>query len=177
MTSWLAKKIQSHPVCVLECPHEQADELVDGARLSEGGVVSGTKGQVADQANDSLDQRPPWWWVQQLDDHLQAVVEAHGVLCHLGLNVARGQVAQSANSWLGDLFAIAGVDDGAHERIHATHLAHDNLVALVVARQVGEDAGGARHEVDVGRAEQVHQALQETLESLLPWHIQINSLN
>lgn len=130
-------------------------------------MVGGTQGQVADEANNGLDQRPPRWRVQQLDDDLQAIVEAYGVLSHLGLNVARGQVAQRANRRLCDLLTIAGVDDGAHESVHAAHLAHDHLVALVVAGQVGEDAGGARHEVDIGGAKQVHQALQKTLESLL----------
>jgi len=84
-------------VGVLEGSHEEPDELVDCARLAQWGVVCCAEGQVADETNDGLHQRPPGGWMQQLDNHLQTVVEAHGVLGHLGLNMAGGKMTKGAH--------------------------------------------------------------------------------
>ena len=48
-----------------------------------------------------------------------------------------------------DVLAVPGLQDGAYEGLDASHLAHDHLVAHVVAGQVGDDAGGTGHHVDV----------------------------
>lgn len=47
------------------------------------------------------------------------------------------------------------------------HLADHHLVLVVVASQVGQDAGGARHHVDVVTAKQLDQSSQQPLHSLL----------
>ena len=55
-----------------------------------------------------LDEWPVGRRVQQLDHHRQAVVEAHCILGHLGVLVAGGQVTQSADGRLGDVFPVTG---------------------------------------------------------------------
>lgn len=102
------------------------------------------------ESNDSLDQRPSRRWIEQLHNHRDAVIEPHRVLRHLGLDVARREVAQRANCRLGYLFTLASIDDRADQSVHAAHLAHGHLIALVVAGQVGQDAGCAGHDVHVG---------------------------
>ena len=47
------------------------------------------------------------------------------------------------------------------------YLADHELVAVVVAREVGEDARSTRHHVDVVAAQQLHQGPEETLHALL----------
>ena len=44
---------------VLVGPDEELHDAGDGTVLAEGGVVSGAQGQVTDQSDHSLDQRPP----------------------------------------------------------------------------------------------------------------------
>ena len=73
----------------------------------------------------------------------------------------------STYGWLGDLLAVAGLHDGADEGLDAAHLTHGHLVALVVTRQVGQDAGGTRHNVDVVRRQQLHQHLQQAFDGVL----------
>ena len=47
------------------------------------------------------------------------------------------------------------------------YLAHHELVAVVVACEVGEDACSTRHHIDVIAAQQLHQGPEETLHALL----------
>ena len=47
------------------------------------------------------------------------------------------------------------------------HLADHHLVLVVVAGEVGEDAGGTGHHVDVIRAQQPDQGSQKSLHALL----------
>ena len=54
-------------------------------------------------------------------------------------------------------------DDGPDQGLDAAHLADHHLVLLVVARQVGEDPRRAGHDVDVGRAEELDEALHQVL--------------
>ena len=63
--------------------------------------------------------------MQQLDHHRQAVVEAHCILGHLGVLVTGGQVTQSADGRLRDVFPVAGSQDGAHQGLDAPHLAEE----------------------------------------------------
>lgn len=65
--------------------------------------------------------------------------------------------ANKTHSRFGDVFAVASLHDSAHEGLNAAHLAHYHLVALVVARQVGQDACSARHHIDVVRGQELHQ--------------------
>lgn len=118
------------------------------------------------ESNDSLDQRPSRRRIEQLDNHRDAVIEPHRVLRHLGLDVARREVAQRAHRRLGYLLALARVDDRADQRVHAAHLAHGHLVALVVAGQVGQDAGRAGHDVHVGRSQDLHERLEQALQTV-----------
>ena len=48
-----------------------------------------------------------------------------------------------------------------------TYLADHHLVLVVVAREVGQDAGGARQHVDVVRAQEAHEDLEEPVHTLL----------
>lgn len=43
--------------------------------------------QIANEADDGLDQGPAGGGVEKVDDGLDAVVETHGILCHLRLHV------------------------------------------------------------------------------------------
>ena len=52
-------EILTHPLRVLEGPDEQVYEPGDAAVLPERGVVGRAQGQVADEADDGLDQGPP----------------------------------------------------------------------------------------------------------------------
>ena len=45
-------------MCVLEGPDEEVDEAGDGPVLPEGGVVGRAQGQVTDQTDHRLHQRP-----------------------------------------------------------------------------------------------------------------------
>ena len=81
-----------------------------------------------------LDEWPVGRRVQQLDHHRQAVVEAHCILGHLGVLVAGGQVTQSADGRLGDVFPVTGSQDGADQGLDAPHLAEETGEAVCEER-------------------------------------------
>ena len=98
----------TYPLCVLKCPDEQVDQPRDRSVLSQRRVVGRAERQVPDETDDGLDQRPPRRGVHQPDDGREAALEPHGVLGHLALLVAGGEVAQGAHGRLGDLLTVTG---------------------------------------------------------------------
>ena len=76
---------------------------------------------------------------------------------------------EGADGRLRDFLAISGGDNGSNESLDAAELANGHLVLHVVARQVGEDPGGAGHDVDVVAAQQLHQSLHQSLHVVLQW--------
>ena len=58
-------------------------------------------------------------------------------------------VVKSTHGWFSDVLPVSGLQDRSDESLDPAHLAHDHLVTHVVAREVGQDAGGTRHHVDV----------------------------
>jgi hypothetical protein len=76
-------------------------------------------------------------------------------------------MAKCADCRLRDLLSVTGRDDGPHESFYPAHLANDNLVILVVAREVREDARCTGHNVHVSRAEQLDQTLHQGLHVVL----------
>ena len=51
--------MKSYALRVLECPDKKMHEPRDGSVLAEWGVVGGAEGEVSDEADDSLHERPP----------------------------------------------------------------------------------------------------------------------
>ena len=117
--------------------------------LSQWCVVGGAESQVTDETDDCLDERPAAWWVEQLDDDWQTVVQADGVLSHLGFRVTTGEMSQSTDGWFCDVLSVSRLHDGSDESLDTIHLAHDHLVALVVACQVTDNASSTGDNVDV----------------------------
>lgn len=95
--------------------------------FSERRVIGWAKGEIPDEPNDGLDEGPARGWLQQFHNNFNSVVLTHGVLSHLSFDVTRGQVAESANRWFRDFFAITCVDDRAHQSIHSADLAYSHL--------------------------------------------------
>ena len=58
----------------LECSDEEVDEPGDGAVLPEWRVVGGAEGEVADEADHRLHQRPPRRRVHQPHDGREAAL-------------------------------------------------------------------------------------------------------
>ncbi len=58
-------------------------------------------------------------------------------------------MTQGAHRWLCDVLPVACLHDGADEAFNAADLADEDLVACVVAGEVGENATGAGHYIDV----------------------------
>lgn len=69
---------------------------------------------------------------------------------------------QSNYGWFGDFLAVSSVDDCANQCFDATNLAHNSLVALVIAGEVGKNAGRACDNVDIARAQQLDESLQQS---------------
>ena len=63
-----------YPISDLEGSDEEVDEPGDGAVLPERRVVGGAEGEVADEADDRLDERPPRRRVHQAHDGGQAAL-------------------------------------------------------------------------------------------------------
>ena len=63
-----------------------------------------------------------------------------------------GHVAQRAHGRLANVLLVlgTGLEHGAQQDLDAVELDEAQLVRVAVAREVGEDAGGARAHVDVG---------------------------
>jgi len=59
----------------------------------------------------------------------------------------------------GDLVAIASLQNGSYQTLNAADLTDYHLVVVVVASEVGQDAGGARHHVDVFGPQQTNNGL------------------
>lgn len=114
-----------------------------------------------------LDQWPLVGLVEQLDNGRDAIVEAHGVLGHLSLRVAAGEVAQGTHGRLCDVVLVTSTQDGVDESLHAAVLRHQCLVPTVVACQVGQRARGTGEDTDVVHTQLAHQDLQHTLQALL----------
>ena len=76
-----------YPVCVLEGPDEEVDEPGNGSILPEGGMVGGAQRQVADEADDRLDERPAGRWVHEADNRGQTALQPHCILGHLTLGM------------------------------------------------------------------------------------------
>ena len=93
------------------------DEPGDGAVLPERGVVGGAEGEVADEADDGLDERPARRRVHQAHDRGQAALQPDGVLRHLALCVARGQVPEGAHGRLG--YLLPACTDTSQSRLFA----------------------------------------------------------
>lgn len=53
-------------------------------------------------------------------------MEAHGILGHLGVLVAGGQVTQGADGGLGDVFSVAGPKHRPHQGLDASNLTRTN---------------------------------------------------
>lgn len=70
---------------------------MNSAVLPQRRMVGLTQGQISDQSNDRFDQGPAGGRVQEVDNGLNAVVEAHSILRHLGFHVAGCEVAQGAD--------------------------------------------------------------------------------
>lgn len=64
--------------------------------------------------------------VQQLNHHGETVVETNGILGHLGILVARGQVAQGTDSRLSDVFSVTSPKHRPHQGLDASNLARIN---------------------------------------------------
>lgn len=60
--------------------------------------------------------------MQQFDHHREAVVKTHSILGHLGILVARRQMAQSADGGLGDVLPVAGAEHRSHQGFDASDL-------------------------------------------------------
>ena len=60
--------------------------------------------------------------MQQLDHNGQAVVQAHGILGHLGVLVAGGQVTEGTDRRLCDVLPVAGTQDCTHQGLDAANL-------------------------------------------------------
>lgn len=73
--------------------------------------------------------------VQQLHHHWETVVETHGVLGHLCVLVARGQVTQGADGRLRDVFSVAGPEHRPHQGLDASDLVRINANMGVINDQ------------------------------------------
>ena len=82
-----------------------------------------------------------------------------GVLGHLTFGMSGCQMSKSTNSGLRDLLPVPGCYDGAHQGLNPAEPAHVDLVLPIVAGQVGQDASGACHNVDVIASQQSNQTL------------------
>ena len=69
--------------------------------------------------------------------------------------------------WFCDVLPVAGLEDGAHQSLDATHLAHGDLVMCVVTRQVGKDASGAGDDVDIVGRQHLGEHLEKTFHRLV----------
>ena len=77
----------SYPVCVLEGSDEEVNEPGNGSILPEGGMVGGAERQVADEADDRLDERPAGWRMHEADNSGQTALQPHSILGHLTLGM------------------------------------------------------------------------------------------
>ena len=87
----------SHSLSVLEGSDQKMDQPGDGAVLPKRSVVGRAEGQVPDETNDGLDERPPAGRVHQSDDLREAALEPHSVLSQLALLVSGGQMSEGAD--------------------------------------------------------------------------------
>jgi len=74
------------------CSQQQLNDAWYCAMFTQWRVIGRTQRQVADEADDGLDQRPLAWRMQQLHKHRQAVVQPHGILGRFRLHVTARQV-------------------------------------------------------------------------------------
>lgn len=72
--------------------------------------------------------------MQQLHHHRETIVEAHGILGHLGVLVAGGQVTQGADGGLGDVFSVASPKHRPHQGLDASNLTRTNTNKGVVIK-------------------------------------------
>ena len=114
-------------------------------------MVGRAQGQVPDESDDGLHQRPPRGRVHQPNDGGEAALKSDGVLGQVAFRVSRGQVSEGAHRRLGDLLSVPCCNNCPHQGFDASHVADHYFVLLVVARQVGKDSGGASHDVHVVR--------------------------
>lgn len=126
----------THPLRVLERPRQQPHQMMYGPVFAQRHMIGRAQRQIPDQPDDGLDQWPARRRLQQFHDHLDAVVEAHRVLGHLGLHVTRGQVAEGADRRLGYLLAIPGVHYCADQSVDATHLADCHLYGAAERKEI-----------------------------------------
>ena len=66
-----------------------------------------------------------------------------------------------------NILPVSGLQHCSHQGLDATDLTHEDLVVLIVARQVAEDASGACHHVYVVRLEDLNQHVQQRLHVML----------
>jgi hypothetical protein len=86
------------------------------------------------------------------------------------------KIPESADRGFGDFFSISGGDDGSNESLDAAVLANGNFVLDVVAGQVGQNPGGAGHDVDVVAAQKLDKSLHQSFHVVLKVCEQINKL-
>lgn len=69
--------------------------------------------------------------MQQLDHHRQAVVQPHGILGHLCILVAGGEVSEGTHGRLCDVFSIPGSQHSTHQGLDTTHLTTNHITVLL----------------------------------------------
>jgi hypothetical protein len=76
-------------------------------------------------------------------------------------------MAEGADGGFRDFLPLSRRTDRPDECLDPVHLTDHDLVPLVVAGEVGEDPGGAGHDVPVLGRQRVHEALEQALKSVL----------
>ena len=76
-------------------------------------------------------------------------MQVDSIPSHLSFQVAAGQVAKSAHSRLSDILVVTGLQNDVDQSFDAINLAHNCLVALIVAGQFGQDPCSTGDNVDV----------------------------
>lgn len=62
-------------------------------------------------------------------------MEAHGILGHLGVLVARRQVTKSADGGLGDVLPVSGAEHRAHQRFDASNLPGEEIGVKITLKK------------------------------------------
>lgn len=151
--------IFTYLLCVMEGPREKTNKVVDSSMFTQRCMICWAQGQISDQSYHRFHQWPSGWGLQQLYNHLHAVVQTYTILCHLWFHMSWCQMAQGTNSRFCYLFSFPCIADGTHQSIYATHLAYCYFIALVVACQVWEDASSTCHNINVSGYQKLNQAL------------------
>jgi len=79
----------------------------------------------------------------------------------------RTTIMSSTYGGLGDIIAISSLKQCVNKSINSADLTDKALVDLVVAREIRQDSGDTRDDIDVRRSQQLNQLNQQALHSLL----------